>query len=129
MILLTGKLLVSGFLILKTFTITVVQPTRELHLLRCLGASRSHLPGSALAESAIVALLASLVGLGVLIANGLRAPAQRLPRRRPVDHRHPAAAAHGGAGGGVAAGRPGGDGAVGAQGDPGAARSVVWGRP
>jgi ABC-type antimicrobial peptide transport system permease subunit len=74
MILLTGKLLVSGFLILVTFTITVVQPTRELHLLRCLGASRSHLPGSALAESAIVALLASLVGLGVLIANGLRAP-------------------------------------------------------
>ena len=44
-------------------------------LLRCLGASRRQVMGSVLLESAIVAIVASLVGLalGVVIADGLRA--------------------------------------------------------
>jgi putative ABC transport system permease protein len=68
-------LLVGGFLIFNTFTIIVAQRTRELALLRCLGASRRQVMGSVLLESAIVAIVASLVGLalGVVIANGLRA--------------------------------------------------------
>jgi putative ABC transport system permease protein len=68
-------LLVGGFLIFNTFTIIVAQRTRELALLRCLGASRRQVMNSVLVESVIVALLASLVGLGlgVLIASGLRA--------------------------------------------------------
>jgi putative ABC transport system permease protein len=68
-------LLVGGFLIFNTFTIIVAQRTRELALLRTLGATRRQVMGSVLLESVIVAVLASLVGLalGVLIANGLRA--------------------------------------------------------
>jgi putative ABC transport system permease protein len=68
-------LLVGAFLIFNTFTIIVAQRTRELALLRCLGASRRQVMSSVLLESVIVALLASLVGLGlgVLIANGLKA--------------------------------------------------------
>jgi putative ABC transport system permease protein len=68
-------LLVGGFLIFNTFTIIVAQRTRELALLRCLGASRRQVMTSVLVESLIVALVASLVGLGLglLIASGLRA--------------------------------------------------------
>jgi putative ABC transport system permease protein len=68
-------LLVGAFLIFNTFTIIVAQRTRELALLRCLGASRRQVLTSVLVESVIVALVASLVGLGlgVLIAQGLRA--------------------------------------------------------
>jgi putative ABC transport system permease protein len=68
-------LLVGGFLIFNTFSIIVAQRTRELALLRCLGASRRQVMGSVLLESAVVAVVASLVGLGlgVLIALGLRA--------------------------------------------------------
>jgi putative ABC transport system permease protein len=68
-------LLVGGFLIFNTFSIIIAQRTRELALLRCLGASRRQVMGSVLLESVIVAIVASLVGLGlgVLIANGLRA--------------------------------------------------------
>ena len=68
-------LLVGGFLIFNTFTIIVAQRTRELALLRCLGASRRQVMGSVLVESVIVAVVASLIGLGlgVLIASGLKA--------------------------------------------------------
>jgi putative ABC transport system permease protein len=68
-------LLVGAFLIFNTFTIIVAQRTRELALLRCLGASRRQVMGSVLLESLVVAVVASLVGLGlgVLIANGLKA--------------------------------------------------------
>ena len=68
-------LLVGAFLIFNTFTIIVAQRTRELALLRCLGASRRQVMNSVLLESLIVAIVASLVGLGlgVLIAGGLRA--------------------------------------------------------
>jgi putative ABC transport system permease protein len=68
-------LLVGGFLIFNTFTIIVAQRTRELALLRCLGASRRQVMNSVLIESVIVAVVASLVGLGagVLIASGLKA--------------------------------------------------------
>jgi putative ABC transport system permease protein len=69
------SLLVGGFLIFNTFTIIVAQRTRELALLRCLGASRRQVMTSVLVESLIVALIASVVGLGlgVLIASGLKA--------------------------------------------------------
>jgi putative ABC transport system permease protein len=68
-------LLVGAFLIFNTFTIIVAQRTRELALLRCLGASRRQVMSSVLLESLVVAVVASLVGLGfgVLIANGLKA--------------------------------------------------------
>ena len=68
-------LLVGAFIIFNTFSILVAQRTRELGLLRALGASRSHLIASVLAEAVVVGLVASVAGivLGVLAARGLLA--------------------------------------------------------
>jgi putative ABC transport system permease protein len=67
-------LFVGAFLIFNTFSIIVAQRTRELALLRCLGASRRQVLSSVLLESGLVGLVASAIGLGcgVLIALGLR---------------------------------------------------------
>jgi putative ABC transport system permease protein len=69
------SLLVGGFTIFNTFTITVGQRTRELALLRVVGASRGQLLRSVLGEAAILGLTASVIGLGlgVLAALGLKA--------------------------------------------------------
>jgi putative ABC transport system permease protein len=69
------SLLVGGFTIFNTFTITVGQRTRELALLRVVGASRRQVFRSVLGEAAIVGLVASVIGLGlgVLAALGLKA--------------------------------------------------------
>jgi putative ABC transport system permease protein len=66
-------LFVGGFTILNTFSITVGQRTRELALLRIVGASRRQVFRSVLGEAAIVGLVSSLIGLGlgVLAAVGL----------------------------------------------------------
>jgi putative ABC transport system permease protein len=66
-------LFVGGFTILNTFSITVSQRTRELALLRIVGASRRQVFRSVLGEAVIVGLVASLIGLGlgVLAAVGL----------------------------------------------------------
>jgi putative ABC transport system permease protein len=68
-------LFVGGFTIFNTFSITVGQRTRELALLRVVGASRRQLFQSVLGEAALMGLAASLVGLGlgVLAALGLKA--------------------------------------------------------
>ncbi len=62
-------------MIYNTFSITVAQRTRELGLLRAIGASRRQVLRSVVLEAAIVGLLASIVGLaaGLLLAPGLRA--------------------------------------------------------
>ncbi|MGO9581271.1 MAG: ABC transporter permease [Acidimicrobiales bacterium] len=67
------SLFVGGFTIFNTFSIIVGQRTRELALLRVLGASRRQLFRSVLAEAGIVGLVSALVGLGlgVLTAKGL----------------------------------------------------------
>ena len=66
-------LFVGGFTILNTFSIIVGQRTRELALLRIVGASRRQVFRSVLGEAAIVGLVSSLIGLGlgVLAALGL----------------------------------------------------------
>jgi putative ABC transport system permease protein len=68
-------LFVGMFLIRNTFTILLASRTRELALLRCVGASRAQLRRSVLLQAAAVGLLASLVGLltGVALAQGLGA--------------------------------------------------------
>lgn len=68
------SLFVGGFIILNTFSILVAQRTRELALLRALGASRRQVMASVVAEAFLVGLFASLVGLGlgVLVAIGLQ---------------------------------------------------------
>ena len=67
-------LFVGGFIILNTFSILVAQRTRELALLRALGASRRQVMASVIAEAFAVGVFASIagIGLGVLVAVGLQ---------------------------------------------------------
>jgi putative ABC transport system permease protein len=67
------SLFVGGFTILNTFSIIVGQRTKELALLRIVGASRRQVFRSVIGEAAIVGLVSSLIGLGlgVLAAIGL----------------------------------------------------------
>ena len=69
------SLFVGAFTIVNTFSITVGQRTRELGLLRIVGASRRQVFRSVLGEAAVVGFISSAigVGLGVLAALGLRA--------------------------------------------------------
>ncbi|QDG88717.1 ABC transporter permease [Pseudarthrobacter sp. NIBRBAC000502770] len=64
-------LLVSGLVVSNTFAVLVAQRTRELALLRCLGAGRSQVRSSVLAEALVVGLVSSAAG--VLAAVGLMA--------------------------------------------------------
>jgi putative ABC transport system permease protein len=69
------SLFVGAFTIFNTFSIIVGQRTKELALLRIVGASRRQVFRSVLAEAAIVGLVSSAIGigLGVLAALGLEA--------------------------------------------------------
>lgn len=64
---------VAGLVIYNTFGILVAQRTRELALLRCIGAGRGQVFGSVLLESALVGLVSSAAGL--LAGYGLGAAA------------------------------------------------------
>jgi len=66
-------LFVGAFIIFNTFSIITAQRTRELALLRALGASRTQVLLSVLVEALLVGLVASAIGIGVgvLIAVGL----------------------------------------------------------
>src|SRR5260370_119620 len=61
-------LFVGAFLIFNTFTILVGQRTRELALLRAVGASRGQVTRSVLAEALTVGLLGSMLGIGAALA-------------------------------------------------------------
>lgn len=67
-------LFVSSFLIYNTFSMLVAQRTREVALLRAIGATKAQVTRSVLLEAAIVGVLATTVGiaLGVGVAAGLR---------------------------------------------------------
>ncbi|MBC7631545.1 FtsX-like permease family protein [Aeromicrobium sp.] len=56
-------LVVGSFLIINTFSILVAQRSRELALLRALGASRRQVTRSVLIEAAVVGLIGSTFGL------------------------------------------------------------------
>ncbi|MDQ2651300.1 MAG: FtsX-like permease family protein [Actinomycetota bacterium] len=58
-------LLVGTFVIANTFTILVAQRTRELALLRALGASRGQVFGSVLGEAFALGVVSSAIGLAV----------------------------------------------------------------
>ncbi|MFC4065406.1 ABC transporter permease [Actinoplanes subglobosus] len=68
-------LFVGIFLILNTFSIVVAQRTRELALLRAIGASRRQVINSVLVEAVVVGVIASVLGLlaGVGAGAGLGA--------------------------------------------------------
>ncbi|KAF4406381.1 MULTISPECIES: ABC transporter permease [Streptomyces] len=67
-------LFVGVFIIANTFTMLVAQRTRELALLRAVGASRRQVTRSVLVEALLVGLVAAVLGFGVGIgiAVGLR---------------------------------------------------------
>ncbi|NUT51325.1 MAG: FtsX-like permease family protein [Saccharothrix sp.] len=56
-------LVVAAMVIYNTFTILVAQRTRELALMRCVGASRSQVFRGVLAEAVVMGLAASVIGL------------------------------------------------------------------
>ncbi|MFJ5958544.1 ABC transporter permease [Paenarthrobacter sp. NPDC092416] len=62
-------ILVSTLVVANTFSVLVAQRTRELALLRCLGAGRSQIRGSVMLEALVVGFVSSI--LGVLAAMGL----------------------------------------------------------
>jgi putative ABC transport system permease protein len=68
------SLVVGTYLIINTFSILVAQRSRELALLRALGASRRQVNVSVLAEATVVGLFGSTVGLGAgyLLARALQ---------------------------------------------------------
>ncbi|WP_433538887.1 ABC transporter permease [Micromonospora sp. CA-249363] len=71
---------VAGFVIANTFAIVLAQRTRRTALLRLVGATRGQVFRAALLESAVLGLVASVLGvlLGVALAGGLRLLMSRL---------------------------------------------------
>ncbi|MDM4718915.1 ABC transporter permease [Micromonospora sp. WMMA1363] len=63
-------LLVGTFLILNTFSIIVAQRTRELALMRAIGAGRRQIIGSVVLEAVAVGLVASVLGLAAGVGVG-----------------------------------------------------------
>ncbi|MGW6175413.1 FtsX-like permease family protein [Arthrobacter sp. NPDC055138] len=74
-------LLVSALVVANTFSVLIAQRTRELALLRCIGADRGQIRKSVLAEAVLVGITASVVG--VLGAVGLMAGIIAVLRRQP----------------------------------------------
>ncbi|MFG3343994.1 ABC transporter permease [Streptomyces sp. NPDC048018] len=67
------SLFIGSFLIVNTFTMLITRRSREIALLRAIGATRRQVVGSVLAEAALVGLVASAVGfaLGLGVASVL----------------------------------------------------------
>jgi putative ABC transport system permease protein len=63
-------LFVAVFLILNTFSIIVANRTRELALMRAMGANRRQVIGSVLLEAGVTGLVASVLGLAAGIGVG-----------------------------------------------------------
>ncbi|MCO1338998.1 hypothetical protein BJH93_08855 [Kocuria polaris] len=74
-------LVVTGLVVVNTFSVLLAQRIRELALLRTIGASRGQLNRSVLVEATIVGFVSSLLGVGLatLIMTGLVAYAQTFP--------------------------------------------------
>jgi putative ABC transport system permease protein len=68
-------LFVGSFLIFNIFNITVAQRTRELGLLRTLGATRRQVLGSVVAEASVIGVVGSVLGVvgGIGFAQALNA--------------------------------------------------------
>ncbi|MCW1250466.1 ABC transporter permease [Acaricomes phytoseiuli] len=75
------SLVVAALVVSNTFAVLVAQRTRELALLRCLGAKRGQIRSSVILEATLVGLFASLfgVGLGVGGMYAATAAARQIP--------------------------------------------------
>jgi len=80
-------LFVGTFIILNTFSMLVAQRSRELALLRALGATRGQVVRSLIAESFVVGLLGAILGLGlgVFVAYGLQGLFKAIGADIPTD--------------------------------------------
>lgn len=69
------SLLVGSLIIWNTFSILVAQRTRELALMRAVGASRRQVMGSVVIEALVIGAIAAALGLllGLAVAAGLQA--------------------------------------------------------
>ncbi|MEV8534384.1 FtsX-like permease family protein [Streptomyces sp. NPDC051211] len=89
----TGLLIFAGislfvgiFLIYNTFTMLVAQRTKELALLRAVGAKRGQVMRSVLAEAGVVGIVSATIGLvsGVGLAIGIRSLMDSLGAKIPA---------------------------------------------
>ncbi|MQY05953.1 ABC transporter permease [Actinomadura macrotermitis] len=80
-------MLVSALVIYNTFAILIAQRTREMALLRCVGASRRQVFGGVVLEAAVVGLVGSLLGLaaGLGLGAGALALINALGARIPAE--------------------------------------------
>ncbi len=67
------SLFVGAFIIFNSFSITIAQRTRQVGLLRAVGASSGSVVGEVVLEALIIGVVASVIGVGfgILIALGL----------------------------------------------------------
>ncbi|MBB5960697.1 putative ABC transport system permease protein [Saccharothrix tamanrassetensis] len=81
-------MIVAAMVIANSFTILVTQRTRELALLRCVGAGRRQVFAGVLAEASVVGAVASVVGLfgGLGVAAALQAVAGALGGHEAAVH-------------------------------------------
>ena len=70
-------LFVGGFLIVNTFAMLVAQRSRELAMLRAIGASQAQVTGTVLTEALVIGVIGSTIGL--LLGAGSRAACSFLP--------------------------------------------------
>ncbi|WP_347107744.1 FtsX-like permease family protein [Paenarthrobacter sp. S56] len=73
--------LVSTLVVANTFSVLIAQRTRELALLRCLGAGRSQIRASVMVEALVTGVVASI--LGVVSAVGLMSGLVAWARTQP----------------------------------------------
>ncbi|MEV6210905.1 FtsX-like permease family protein [Kitasatospora sp. NPDC051914] len=80
------SLFVGIFIIANTFTMLVAQRTRELALLRAVGAGRGQVTRSVLIEALLIGIIASVAGLvtGIGIGAGMRAVLDALDAGLPA---------------------------------------------
>lgn len=69
------SIFVGSFIIQNTFRIIVAQRSKELALLRAIGATKAQVVRLVIYEATVIALIASVMGifLGLIVANGVRA--------------------------------------------------------
>ncbi|MFE2287900.1 ABC transporter permease [Streptomyces sp. NPDC059443] len=79
-------LFVGVFLIYNTFTMLVTQRTKELALLRAVGANRGQVMRSVLAEAVVVGVVSAVVGLiaGIGLAIGMRSAIEAFGAKLPA---------------------------------------------
>ena len=79
-------LFVGTFLIVNTFAMVVAQRSRELAMLRAIGASRGQVTGAVLAEALVIGVVGSTLGLliGIGVAAGIQFFYQHLDLQIPT---------------------------------------------